>query len=82
MDEMKVRKLIVEVLEKEESAILGISTNEDLSIYGLNSLTGIKLIVRIEQIFDIEILDDEDLLFSNSLTIEKCMNLIEKYKAF
>lgn len=50
----------------------------DLRNYGLNSITSIELIVKLEDEFNISISDD-DLIIDNVCTVNKIVQLLEKY---
>jgi acyl carrier protein len=55
-----------------------INNDTDLRNFGLNSITSIELIVKLEDEFDIAISDD-DLIIDNVCTINKIVQLLEKY---
>jgi len=52
--------------------------NADLQEIGYDSLQMIRLIIMIEEKFNIEV-EDDDLLFDNFNSIEKIINIINKY---
>lgn len=54
-----------------------IGTEDDLSVLGINSVSFIKLVVEIEQEFDIEF-EDDSLDFNNLKTIKDINDYIEK----
>ncbi|MFF2154439.1 acyl carrier protein [Paenibacillus chitinolyticus] len=53
-----------------------ISFNDDLSYLGMDSFNSVKLIVKLEEVFDITF-DDEELLFENFSTINKILECVK-----
>lgn len=76
--EKEIRKLLTEILEITEEQIGDIEIHDDLLEYELDSLKAIELIVNLESSFDVMI-DEEDLLIDNLCSIEKIMNVVNKY---
>lgn len=72
----KVVELISEVLELEVEQIKDISDSDSLRMYSLNSITAIKLIVKLECEFQISI-EDSMLTVEAVETIENILNLIK-----
>jgi len=66
------------IKENINENIKEIDDNADLSLYGMNSIEAIQLIVAIENEFNIEI-DDEDLMIENINSVCKINDLIIKY---
>lgn len=50
----------------------------NLSTIGLDSLSAIKTLIKIEEVFSIE-LDDADLIIENAESISKLVLLVKKY---
>lgn len=73
-----IRKILAEVLEENKKEISRISLTDDLTEHGLDSISAINMIVQLEEKFGIEIIED-DLLVENVSTIEKIINVINKY---
>ncbi|MDN9010661.1 acyl carrier protein [Brevibacillus laterosporus] len=73
MAQAKIRKILQELLEIKEP----ITECDDLTKMGLDSMTTIRLIVALEQAFDLEF-SEEDLLLENFRTVEKISSLINE----
>lgn len=71
MKQAKIRKILQDLLEIKEP----ITECDDLTKMGLDSMTTIRLIVALEQAFDLEF-SEEDLLLDNFRTVEKISGLI------
>ena len=74
--EERVKKLLVNNAELSKG-FDEITNDEDLSLIGMNSITYIKIIVAIEDEFDIEI-NDEDLDYRMFGNINKISELIKE----
>lgn len=70
----KVIDIISKIGEVEKSLL---NKHTNLNITGLNSILIIQVLIKIEQIFSIEI-EDEDLDFSLYNTIEDVIRVVEK----
>lgn len=78
MIEEKVRSILVEELEEELHVEAEKITNDDnLFLLGVDSLNIIKVVLAIEENFDIE-LDENELVITNLETISKISELIKK----
>ena len=73
--EMKVRTIIKENLELLND-VFTIGKDEDLSVYGMDSVSAIKVIVAIEQEFEFEF-NDEDLGVDSVRTVQKNLDYIK-----
>lgn len=73
--EERVRKVIDENIELEVSAE-NIEGNKDLVDYGMESVNYMKIVVAIENEFDIRF-TDEELVISNFETIDKIVAIID-----
>ncbi|WP_031309525.1 acyl carrier protein [Brevibacillus laterosporus] len=71
MKQAKICKILQDLLEIKEP----ITECDDLTKKGLDSMTTIRLIVALEQAFDLEF-SEEDLLLDNFRTVEKISGLI------
>ncbi|MMZ63990.1 acyl carrier protein [compost metagenome] len=69
--EEQVRKIIAQTLEVDEVII----TEKELLYSGLNSLSFIKIIVRLEEYFEIKF-DDNDLKYELFSTIEDIIKYV------
>jgi iturin family lipopeptide synthetase A len=72
--EQKIRDLLYDALEINKQEVI-INDEENLSKYGFNSISYIKLIVNIELEFEIEF-DDEDLEFSKFINLKSIINYV------
>ena len=77
IDEVSVRN-ILSGLSIDKDSLQEIGNDTDLRNYGLNSITSIELIVKLEDEFNIAISDD-DLIIDNVSTIDKIVQLLKKY---
>lgn len=78
MMEKIICETLSEILEKDIGAIVEHDIRQSLSDLGLDSLHFVKLVVKLEEHFCIEI-DDSDLVLANFLTIESINKTLEKY---
>ncbi len=79
MDKPFILKLIAEVLEVEVDSLLQFPENESLRLLSMNSLKAIRLIVKIEEILEGEI-EDDDYSVDKVDTIENVVQFVAKYK--
>lgn len=75
MNKNEVISIIEKVLEIEG---FDGNTVQDLREIGMDSLLFIRLVVEIEEHFEIEI-DDEDLLMDNFITLDNILQVVSKY---
>ncbi|MBG9790220.1 acyl carrier protein [Brevibacillus laterosporus] len=73
MTEATIRTILQDMLGIREP----IAECDDLTKMGLDSMTTIRLIVALEQAFDLEF-SEEDLLLANFRTLEKITGLINE----
>lgn len=71
----KVKSIVSEIIGI--SGVDEIGSDDDLLTLGLNSISFIKIVVTIENSFNITF-DDEDLLFHNFNTLNKLTSYIQK----
>ena len=76
MDKKKIIELLAEEMEVPSEELENYES--ELSEMGLTSLKFISFIVKLEEEFDIEILDS-DLLMSNFITLDKLFCTLKKY---
>ena len=78
---MDILKSVIHILKKnttlDDTILLTIDENDDLTKYGYNSIDFIKVIVELEKEFGIE-LDDSDLLLDKFNTLSKIRDTILK----
>ena len=72
----RVRKILLDITEGEID-IEEFTGDEELNLYGLDSLKFIKLIIEIEEVFRIEI-EDEMFIFENFNTVNKILQYLDK----
>lgn len=77
IDTVSIRKILSD-LEIDRDSLQEIGNDADLRNFGLNSITSIELIVKLEDEFNIAITDD-DLIIDNVCTIDRIIQLLEKY---
>ena len=70
--------ILASVLEMDAAKLAELPPDTALSDLGLTSITFISIIVKVEEAFDIEVLDS-DLLLDHFATIEKMMQTLSKY---
>lgn len=83
MNKIEIEKKLREAIGSNINSnidFLKISEQKNLFDMGLDSVGGIKLLVVIEEQFEIEFFDDEYNL-ENFKTIESIVNLIQKHKS-
>lgn len=68
----QLMKIIKNVLDDQN---ISINENDDLQVLGVDSIKFIRIIIEIEDTFDVEI-PDEYLLFSQLNTLEKIKNML------
>jgi acyl carrier protein len=76
--EGKIKQILSGVTEIKQECIEGLKPGDDLRDIGLNSLTSVELIVKLEEEFNITV-EDDDLLLESVSTIEKIISLLDKY---
>lgn len=76
--EYKVREILSAMFASVDVSVIEMETPLENKL-GIDSLKTLQLIVELEQVFDIEV-DDDDLLFENFATIHKIVELITRMK--
>ncbi|OHX39629.1 MULTISPECIES: acyl carrier protein [Cytobacillus] len=80
MDNLELKKLILEKVSNSLGREVKLKYDTNLLNEGINSLLLIEIIVELEEVFSIEILDD-DLTTDNFNSIDSISNLLlNKYK--
>ena len=69
----KIKEIVNEILDMD----IDIKEDENLALYGVDSMGTMKLIVRLEQVFGISI-DEGDLLLENFDNINKICSLVDE----
>lgn len=78
IDQEKIIRCLSDVLEKDLSEVQTIGKAEDLSSFGMDSITFIRFILAVEEAFGITI-NDSDLLFTKFDTLGKVHTTLQKY---
>ena len=78
INEQSIKEILSQVGEINKDEIETLTGNSDLRNIGIDSLTSIELVVKLEESFDISIGDD-DLSVDNVSTINAIIELIKKY---
>ena len=78
MNKQKIIALLAEALALSKEELEKCQPEMPLTEIGLTSLIFVSFIVRLEEAFDIEILDS-DLMFENFLTMDKTFETLQKY---
>lgn len=78
INEQSIKKILSQVGEINKDEIETLTGDSDLRNIGIDSLTSIELVVKLEESFDISIGDD-DLSVDNVSTINAIIELIKKY---
>lgn len=73
-----VLSIMAQILQKDISEINALELGKSLADIGLDSLNAIKLVITLEEEFEITF-RDEDLLFSNYDTLEKLFTMLDRY---
>lgn len=73
-----VLSIMAQILQKDISEINALELDKSLADIGLDSLNAIKLVITLEEEFEITF-RDEDLLFSNYDTLEKLFTMLDRY---
>jgi acyl carrier protein len=78
INELSIKNILAEVsnINKEELEIL--TVDSDLRNIGIDSLTSIELVVKLEEQLSISI-NDDDLSIDNVCSIKNIMELVKKY---
>lgn len=74
---MYIRRLVLESVDLTEN-LDTLDDDDDLTEYGLNSLSFIKIIIRIEEDYDVCLDDYEIDDYDEYVSINKFVSLIEK----
>ena len=74
-----IRNVIKLILNNREEAIDSISLNEPLKNIGMNSINYMQMVLLIEDYFNIKF-KVEDCIYEEMDTIEKIINIINKYR--
>lgn len=69
----KIKEIVINVIQTDSD----FSPNADLRQYGMNSINCISIIVRIEEEYNFEFLD-EDLILENFITTENLVEYVRK----
>ncbi len=78
ISEQSIKEILSQVSEINKDEIETLTGDSDLRTIGIDSLTSIELVVKLEESFDISIGDD-DLSVDNVSTINAIIELIKKY---
>ena len=78
ISEQSIKEILSQVSEINKDEIETLTGDSDLRTIGIDSLTSIELVVKLEESFDISIGDD-DLSVDNVSTIDAIIELIKKY---
>ena len=78
INEQSIKEILSQVGEINKNEIETLTGDSDLRNIGIDSLTSIELVVKLEESFDISIGDD-DLSVDNVSTINAIIELIKKY---
>ena len=75
----KIQRVVVEIINSNvENANLEIAqADEELTLYGMDSISFIKIVINIEQTFEI-VIPDEKLIISEMGTLNKMVGVIVK----
>lgn len=65
-----IDSLLRDIIGKWADISVDISADEDLTIYGINSISFIKIVVEIEKVFGFEF-DEEELDYAKYNTLDK-----------
>lgn len=81
MTEITIEK-ILEIINStiENSEITAVQSDEDLQQFGMDSLTFVRIVVLMEEEFDLEI-PDSYLIVSEMNTVAKILNVLKSIKA-
>jgi len=77
IDQVSVKELLSDLSIDWDSSP-EIDNDTDLRNFGLNSITSIELIVKLEDEYEIAISDD-DLIIDNVCTVNRIVQLLSKY---
>ncbi|EFM08506.1 phosphopantetheine-binding protein [Paenibacillus curdlanolyticus YK9] len=72
----KVMEMLVDVLAEEGEGIGEIGPDDDLSEFGVNSMTFIRLVLALEMEFGVS-WEDDDLQYQNFLTLNNIIRYVE-----
>lgn len=79
ISEANIKSILGCIENLEHDKLEGINADDDLRSLGLDSLTSIELVVKLEEEYSVSIADD-DLLIDNVCTINNIEKLLKKYK--
>jgi acyl carrier protein len=71
----KVMTMLKEILEEDGDQLDHIGPDDDLSAFGVNSMTFIRLVLALEMEFGVS-WDDDDLQYQNFLTINNIVHYV------
>jgi acyl carrier protein len=74
----EVYRIIAEILKVDIELIENMDEDEDFVIHGMNSISAIRIIVKLEETYDFE-LKDEDLLIDKFNTTNKMFKMLDSY---
>jgi len=78
--EKKLKDILAEFIEAEQhEKIYALEEEDELSNVGFNSITFVKIAIKIEETFDITI-DDDDLSYLRFPTLKSLSDYIDKKK--
>lgn len=72
----KVMEMLKEVLADEGGEVAALGPDDDLSAFGVNSVTFIRLVLALEMEFGVS-WDDEELVYNNFLTVNNIIQYVE-----
>jgi acyl carrier protein len=78
MEKENIIKILSEILKINEEELANIDDEYSLTLFSLNSIRSIELIMRLEEELNIEV-GDEDLSIDKVDTISKIISLSNKY---
>lgn len=74
-----VYQVISDVLGYDIQVVRKMSEEDDLAVYGMDSVSAVQLIVKLEEVYDVEFQDD-DMYIGKINTLGKIFDLLEKYQ--
>ncbi|MCL2261931.1 MAG: acyl carrier protein [Defluviitaleaceae bacterium] len=74
----EIFEIIAETLKVDIELIENMDEDEDFTIHGMNSISAIRIIVKLEETYDFE-LNDEDLLIDRFNTPKKIFAMLDSY---
>lgn len=73
-----IYQVLADVLETDIDLLKSMKEEDDLALYGLDSVSAVQLIVKLEEKYEIEFQDD-DLSIGRLNTLKKLFCLLDKY---